>query len=159
MPSWNRWPGSSTCSKAAGDAGQQIVEVRSQPAGELAHRLHLLRQTQLFLSHGALGGLLIEIPPPKAMTGKPQDRTGPARTLLEDFGGTLRSYYFSLGDYDGLAICELPDNTSAMACSMKAASTGAFQRFETTPLLTAQEAEAAMRKVQNTQVAYTPPNA
>ena len=46
----------------------------------------------------------------------------------------------ALGDYDGLGICEFPDTVSVAACSMKAASTGAFARFETTALLTAGEA-------------------
>src|ERR1700676_56329 len=73
----------------------------------------------------------------KAMVGKPQDRTGPAKTLIEGFGGKLHNYYFAFGEYDGVAICEFPDNTSAAACSMTAASTGAFSRFETMTLLTA----------------------
>ena len=65
------------------------------------------------------------------MVDKPQDRTGPAKTLIEGFGGKLHHYYFAFGDYDGIGIVEFPDNTSAAACSMKAAATGAFSRFET----------------------------
>jgi uncharacterized protein with GYD domain len=93
----------------------------------------------------------------KAMVGKPQDRTGPAKTLIEDFGGKLHSYYFAFGEYDGLAITEFPDNTAAAACSMTAASTGAFTRFETMTLLTAKEAEAAMHRAHDTKTAYKPP--
>ena len=33
----------------AGDAGEQIVEIMRQPAGQLADRLHLLRLAQRFL--------------------------------------------------------------------------------------------------------------
>jgi uncharacterized protein with GYD domain len=40
------------------------------------------------------------------------------------FGGKLLCYYFALGDYDGLGIVEFSDTVAA--CSMKAASTGAF---------------------------------
>ncbi len=95
----------------------------------------------------------------KAMVDKPQDRTGPATSLIEGFGGKLLCYYFAFGDYDGVGICEFPDPVSVAACSMRAASTGAFARFETVALLTATEAEAAMRKAKESNVNYRPPNA
>jgi uncharacterized protein with GYD domain len=95
----------------------------------------------------------------KALVDKPQNRTAPAKALIEGFGGKLLSYYFALGDYDGLGICEFPDTVSVAACSMKAASTGAFARFETTALLTATEAEAAMKKAKEAKVEYRAPNA
>ena len=95
----------------------------------------------------------------KALVDKPQDRTAPARALIEGFGGKMLCYYFALGEYDGLGICEFPDNISVVACSMKATSTGAFTRFESTALLTATEAEAAMKKAKEAKVEYIPPNA
>ena len=82
----------------------------------------------------------------KGFIENPRDRSQVAKALIEAFGGKMLCYYFSLGDYDGLAICEFPDLLSASACSMRASSSGAFSRFETTVLLTAQEAEAAMKK-------------
>ena len=94
----------------------------------------------------------------RALVERPQDRTGPAQTLIEGFGGKLLCYYFALGEYDGLGICEFSDNVSAAACSMKAASTGAFARFETTPLLTAAEAQAAMTRAKEANVSYRAPN-
>jgi uncharacterized protein with GYD domain len=95
----------------------------------------------------------------KALVGKPHDRTGAAKTLVEGFGGKLDSYYLALGEYDGVAICEFPDNKAAVACSMSATATGGFSRFETTTLLTAQEAEAAMKQANQTKTQYKPPNA
>jgi uncharacterized protein with GYD domain len=95
----------------------------------------------------------------KNLAEHPQDRTGPARALIESFGGKLYSYFFALGEYDGVGIVEFPDNVTAVACSMSATSTGAFARFETTALLTAQEAEAAMKKAKDTKTGYKPPNA
>ncbi len=68
-------------------------------------------------------------------------------------------YYFVLGEYDGLGIAEFPDSISATAFSMSAASTSAFARMELTALLTAKEAEAAMKKAQATKTAYKAPNA
>jgi uncharacterized protein with GYD domain len=95
----------------------------------------------------------------KALVGKPHDRTGAATTLVEGFGGKLHSYFIAFGEYDGVAICEFPDNTAAAACSMSAAATGAFSHFETTTLLTAKEAEAAMKQANTTKTKYTPPHA
>ena len=95
----------------------------------------------------------------KALVGNPHDRTAPATTLIEGFGGKLHSYFFAFGDYDGVAICEFPDNTAAAACSMTAASTGAFSRFETVSLLTAKEAEAAMKRARDAKTGYKPPHA
>ena len=94
----------------------------------------------------------------KALVGKPHDRTGAAKALVEGFGGKLDSYYLALGEYDGVAICEFPDNKAAVACSMSATATGGFSRFETTTLLTAQEAEAAMKQANQTKTGYKPPN-
>ena len=95
----------------------------------------------------------------KNFVAKPQDRTKAAQSLVEGFGGKVLSYYFALGEYDGVGICEFPDNVSVTACSLKAASTGAFSRFETTALLTAQEAEAAMKQANGAKLSYTAPNA
>jgi uncharacterized protein with GYD domain len=66
-------------------------------------------------------------------------------------------YYFPFGEYDGLAICEFSDNGAAAAFSLKAASSGAFARFETTPLLTAEEAQGAMQRVKTAGVNYRAP--
>src|SRR5271154_5289973 len=87
----------------------------------------------------------------KALVEKPQDRSGPAASLIEGFGGKLISYYFALGEYDGMGICEFSDPISAAACSMKAMSTGGFARFETMALLTAAEGEAAMKKAKESR--------
>lgn len=38
------------------------------------------------------------------MTKKPQDRTIPSRDLVEKLGGKLPGLYYSLGEYDGMAL-------------------------------------------------------
>ena len=96
-------------------------------------------------------------PSATALVAKPQDRTGPAKELIESCGGKLHSYFFELGHYDGLGICEFPDTTSAAAASLIASSSGAFTRFETTALMTAKEAEAAMKKAHDKVASYKPP--
>jgi hypothetical protein len=60
--------------------------------------------------------------------------------------------------HGAVAICEFPDNKAAAACSMSATATGGFSRSETTTLLTAQEAEAAMKQASQTKTEYKPPN-
>jgi len=95
----------------------------------------------------------------KAMIENPHDRNGPAKTLVESFGGKLHHYFFSFGDYDGVGIAEFPDNKSAAAFSMKAGSTGAFSKFETTVLMPTLEAEAAMKQAHDSKSAYRAPNA
>ncbi len=94
----------------------------------------------------------------KAMIENPHDRTGPAKALVESFGGKLHHYFFSFGEYDGVGIAEFPDNKSAVAFSLKAASTSAFSKFDTTVLMPANEAEAAMKQAQETKTTYRPPN-
>jgi uncharacterized protein with GYD domain len=93
----------------------------------------------------------------KGMVENPQDREGPARALLQSFGGRLVSYYFTAGEYDGFAIAELPDLGSAAALSLKVAATGTMARFETVPLLTTAEAQAAMQRAKTTAMDYRPP--
>lgn len=70
-----------------------------------------------------------------------------------------RRYYLAFGEYDGIVIREFPDDTAATACWMSAAATGGFSRFETTVLLTAKEAEAAMKQANKTKTGYKPPHA
>jgi uncharacterized protein with GYD domain len=95
----------------------------------------------------------------KNLVEHPQNRTGPAKKLIEAFGGKLLSYYFALGDYDGIGIVEFPAVANVTACSMSATASGAFARMETTTLLTATEAEAAMKMAHDTKTGYKPPNA
>ena len=95
----------------------------------------------------------------KALVENPQDRFGPAKTLVESFGGKLHHYFFSFGEFDGVGIAEFPDNKSAAAFSMKAGSTGGFSRFETTVLMPTAEAEQAMKLARDTKSAFRAPNA
>jgi uncharacterized protein with GYD domain len=88
----------------------------------------------------------------------PQDRTEQARTLIEDFKGKMTSYFFSFGEYDGLAITEFPEQVNIAGCTFYAASTGAFERFEVVPLITAKEAEIAMQIAKESRTKYQAPH-
>ena len=94
----------------------------------------------------------------KALVTKPADRTNVAKSLIESFGGKLLSYYLAFGEYDVVLIAELPDNAAAVGVAMAATSTGGYTGFETTPLLTAHESEAAMKKAHDTKTDFKPPH-
>ncbi len=92
------------------------------------------------------------------LVAAPQLRSSTARLLADAFGGKLESYYFSLGEWDGMLVAEFPDNKTATAYSMAATATGAFTRFETTVLLDPDEGEQAMQMAHDTKSLYRPPN-
>ena len=90
-----------------------------------------------------------------SMVKNPQDRTEAVRPVVERLGGSWESSFLTFGEYDILAIIQMPDNVSAAAFSMAASAGGAVKAFKTTPLMTAQEGLEAMRK--GGQAGYQPP--
>jgi len=76
----------------------------------------------------------------------PQDRLEAVRGPIEKLGGKIHTSFFAFGQFDVLAITEMPDNISAAAISMAFAGGGAVAHIQTTPLLTAAQAIEALRK-------------
>jgi uncharacterized protein with GYD domain len=58
----------------------------------------------------------------------------------------MTQVWFCFGDYDLVALMELPDNVSAAAFSVAVSAGGAVKAIKTTPLMTVQEGLEAMRK-------------
>ena len=85
----------------------------------------------------------------------PQDRTEGIRLVIEGLGGKVVAGFLTFGEYDTMALAEMPDNVSAAAFSMAAAAGGAVKAVKTTPLLTTQEGIEAMRKAASS--GYQPP--
>ena len=83
----------------------------------------------------------------------PHDRVGPAVAAL---GGSIECIYYAFGEYDVVAIFDLPDNASAAAFALAVGSSGAISKYVTTPLLTIDEGLAAMGKAAST--GYRPPS-
>jgi uncharacterized protein with GYD domain len=81
-----------------------------------------------------------------SMIQKPQNRAEAIQPLIEKLGGSVRGLWFAFGEYDAIAIVEMPDNASAAAFSLAASSAGVVSAFKTTPLMTAEEGMEAMRK-------------
>jgi uncharacterized protein with GYD domain len=81
-------------------------------------------------------------------------RKAAVANFIKSAGGKLEAFYFALGDTDVYAITEAPDAETAAAFSVASNGTGAV-RLRTTPLLTAEEMDSALKKA----VTYRPPGA
>jgi uncharacterized protein with GYD domain len=84
-----------------------------------------------------------------AMIKKPQNRTEVVRKAIEKIGGSLNGLWFSFGDYDVVALIEMPDNPSAAAFALAIGAGGACKSVKTTPLLSAEDGMAAMKKAES----------
>jgi len=85
----------------------------------------------------------------------PVDRTNAVRPAVEKLGGKISSAWISFGEYDVVAIIEMPDNVAAASIAMSFAAGGAVKALKTTPLLTWSEGIEAMKKASKS--GYRPP--
>lgn len=85
----------------------------------------------------------------------PQNRLQAVRPAIEKLGGRVEGSWLSFGEYDVIVIAEMPDNASAAAFSMAVSAGGAVKAMKTTPLMSAEEGQEAMRKA--TTTGYRPP--
>jgi uncharacterized protein with GYD domain len=74
---------------------------------------------------------------------------------VRKLGGKVVAGYFAFGEYDAIAILDMPDNVSAAAFAMAAAAGGACKAVKTTPLMSTREGVSAMRKAK--KAGYKPP--
>jgi uncharacterized protein with GYD domain len=91
----------------------------------------------------------------QAMVAHPQDRGAAAKEAAESLGGKLVGIWYAFGEFDGVFLVDAPDNASAVALGMLVGGSGAMSKWETTVLLTMDEAQEAMRKAAG--AAYRPP--
>lgn len=91
------------------------------------------------------------------LVANPEDRREAARSYIESVGGKLHGFWYAFGSHDGYTLWEAPDNASMAAVAVAIAGGGALSSFETTVLLTVDEALEALRKAE--QVRYRPPGA
>ena len=93
----------------------------------------------------------------KGLIANPQDRMEAIKPAVEQLDGSLVAGWLAFGEYDIVAIAELPTNVSAAAFSMAVAAGGAVKAFKTTPLMTMEEAITAMELAGES--AYAPASA
>jgi uncharacterized protein with GYD domain len=89
------------------------------------------------------------------MVKNPQDRVEAVRSVVEGLGGKITGGWLAFGEYDLIAVVEFPDNVSSAAFSIGVAAAGSVKAFKTTPLMTMDEAVAAMTKAKG--IGYEPP--
>jgi uncharacterized protein with GYD domain len=92
-----------------------------------------------------------------AQLKSPQNRLEMVSPLLQRLGGRFESAYLAFGEYDIVAVMELPDNVSAAAASIVVSAGGAVKAIKTTPLMTVEEGVQAMRKGADAASTYRPP--
>jgi uncharacterized protein with GYD domain len=80
------------------------------------------------------------------MAKNPQDRSVPVRELVQKLGGQLVGFHFCFGEYDAVALAELPDDSVATAFALAVAGPGHLKTYKTTKLFTVQDTMEAMRK-------------
>ena len=78
----------------------------------------------------------------KRFVANPSDRAAVVRELAESVGGSLESYYWMFGQYDGAAVIVMPDSHTLAAVNLAIISSGAFTRFETHELIEASDLTA-----------------
>jgi uncharacterized protein with GYD domain len=81
-----------------------------------------------------------------ALAKNPEDRSGALGQLLETLGGRLESLDYTMGDYDGVAIAEAPDDTTAVAAVIAAVSPGHVRGTKTTKLISPADMITALQK-------------
>jgi len=90
-----------------------------------------------------------------AQLKNPQNRIEAIRPAVQGLGGRIECAYISFGEYDIIAVLDMPDNVSAAAFSIAASAGGAVKAAKTTPLMTMEEGIEAMRKAGG--AGYRPP--
>src|SRR6266566_547702 len=73
----------------------------------------------------------------RGFVANPSDRAAVVRGMVESVGGNLQCYYWVFGQYDGMAVFEMPDAHTTAATSLAIVSSGAFTHFETHELIEA----------------------
>jgi len=85
------------------------------------------------------------------------DRAEVVRIAIEAFGGTLESFYYCFGQYDGVAISSFPDSITALSCVLSISGQGRIDFVQTTSLFSPEEGLHAMQHAGEVIGARTPP--
>ena len=87
----------------------------------------------------------------QALASHPQDRLAVLSGLLEQLGGKLVSGEFTLGEYDVVVICELPDDVAMATAALAAQKAGHLRKVTFTRLLSREEMMQAMERASGIQ--------
>jgi uncharacterized protein with GYD domain len=79
----------------------------------------------------------------KGMIVKPEDRADAVSRLMSKAGGRLIGYYVTFGEYDFLAIADMPSETQMAAALLAASAGGGVTDIRTMLAMTSIEAKGA----------------
>ena len=79
------------------------------------------------------------------MKDKASGRKKVVTEAVAGLGGKVEAFYYSFGKYDTVVVIQVPDNVSAAALAVAVGASGLVQT-RTTPLLSVEEADAALAK-------------
>lgn len=82
----------------------------------------------------------------KRLIAKPADRGAMVRKSIEKLGGTVLGTWLCFGEYDTVAVFEMPDNVSAASFALAVAAGGSCKAVKTTPLMSTEDGVAALKK-------------
>jgi len=88
---------------------------------------------------------------------RPENRMEALKPVVEQLGGEILAWYYTVGDYDVVVLFEVPSNINAAAASMAIAGGGAVKEIKTTALMSPDEGFDAMLLAQG--AGYRPPGA
>jgi uncharacterized protein with GYD domain len=71
----------------------------------------------------------------RKMLEEQPEREQEVRAVTEAFGGTLHHFYFCIGEFDGVAVTEYPNDEIALASLMAHYTLGRVDTIRTTPLI------------------------
>lgn len=89
------------------------------------------------------------------MIENPEDRRKAAQAYVKSVGGKLQGFWYAFGNHDGYALVDAPDNVSMAAVALAIGAGGALSSFETTVLLSVEDALEALGKA--SKVKYRKP--
>ncbi|GAA4795985.1 GYD domain-containing protein [Actinomycetospora chlora] len=87
----------------------------------------------------------------------PGDRTPAVRATVEDAGGELRSLYYTLDAFGGLAIVGAPDADTAATIGLVITASGAFTDVRVQPLVNAADVVPVLERARDTAAGYRRP--
>jgi uncharacterized protein with GYD domain len=84
------------------------------------------------------------------------ERRKASEQTIEAVGGSIEAMYYAFGETDLFLIVDLPDNISAVTCSLLANASGRI-KSTCTPLLTPEEVDQAAARGREMTTAYRAP--
>ena len=93
-----------------------------------------------------------------ALVENPQNRTAAVSSVVEANGGKLIGCWMAFGEYDLIAIADMPDDEAMAGVSLAVSAVGTALSSKTTKLLTMDQAVEAMKNAQGVVKSYSPPS-